>query len=312
MFQEGDSLSQAGWLLSGLKRFLPRLRFQLPTAQQYYQNWLRDHVPHRAVPMPWLVAKALASAAWANGHIDLSVLILLGFAFFLRSMEMITLRAENITVDERSHQIVLTLVETKTSKQFQQSLVLRHGGLVKIIAAARSRLPLDGPIWQYSPHLFRQSFSTLLNHFHLTSFNFSLYSLRRGGATHSYTQSRDLNAVAIQGRWKDLRTARIYLDAPEPLWFACPFLRPSPSPSNQLLFFGVNSGSCAKSITWGDWGWVLGCWLGLLLRQGHFRCLRTGLGVNWLLLGFSMPFGAPQSGAPYGCTVKKRLCWQVE
>jgi site-specific recombinase XerD len=54
LYQEGDSISQAGWLLSGLKRFIPKLRFRLPTSQQYYNNWLRDHVPMRAVPMPWL------------------------------------------------------------------------------------------------------------------------------------------------------------------------------------------------------------------------------------------------------------------
>ena len=38
LYQNGESLTQAGWLISGIKRFLPQLRFQLPTAQQYYQN----------------------------------------------------------------------------------------------------------------------------------------------------------------------------------------------------------------------------------------------------------------------------------
>ena len=31
----------ARWPLSGLKRFLPRLKFRLPTAQQYYNSWLQ-------------------------------------------------------------------------------------------------------------------------------------------------------------------------------------------------------------------------------------------------------------------------------
>ena len=41
---------------------------------------------------------------------------------------------------------------------------------------------------------------------------FSVYSLRRGGATHAYVSSRSLDLVVVQGRWKDQRTARIYLD----------------------------------------------------------------------------------------------------
>jgi len=136
LYQQGDSLTQAGWLLSGMKRFLPRLRFQLPTAQQYYQNWLRDHVPLRATPLPWLVVKAFAAVAWQSQHYDLALLLLLSYVFFLRTTEFLTLPIENIVVDSRSGQIVVTLEKTKTSKQFQPSLVLRHRGLVKVVATA--------------------------------------------------------------------------------------------------------------------------------------------------------------------------------
>lgn len=212
LYQQGDSLTQAGWLLSGMKRFLPRLRYQLPTAQQYYQNWLRDHVPLRATPMPWLVVKAFAAVAWQSHHYDLALLLLLSYVFFLRTTEFLTLPIENIVVDSRSNQIVVTLEKTKTSKQFQQSLVLRHRGLVNIVAKALTRLPRKGPIWRFPPRVFRESFTLLVNHFHLQEHAFSLYSLRRGGATHTYACSRDLHYVALQGRWRDLRTARIYLD----------------------------------------------------------------------------------------------------
>lgn len=99
MYQEGDSLTQAGWLLSGLKRFLPMLRHQLPTSQQYHTNWQRDHVPHRAIPMPWPVLRALVGSAISSGHIDIAVLLLIGFTFYLRSLEMIRLRREHLYFD---------------------------------------------------------------------------------------------------------------------------------------------------------------------------------------------------------------------
>eukprot|EP00435_Cladocopium_sp_Y103_P041751 s2830_g11.t1 len=212
LFQNGDSLTQAGWLLSGFKRFVPRLRFQLPTAQQYYQNWLRDHVPLRAVPMPWLVAKALAAAAWQNRHYDVAILILVGFSFFLRSTEFLTLPFQNLVVDPARSTVVVTLDRAKTSKQFQQSLVLRNRTLALIVAQGLSRLSRDGPIWRFSARAFRESFGILLRHFQLEPFSFSLYSLRRGGATHVYAANRDIHFVAMQGRWRDVRTARIYLD----------------------------------------------------------------------------------------------------
>eukprot|EP00438_Fugacium_kawagutii_P010374 Skav232004 [mRNA] locus=scaffold719:653901:654689:- [translate_table: standard] len=212
MYQEGDSLSQAGWLLSGLKRFVPYLKHQLPTSQQYYNNWLRDRVPQRAVPMPWSVLKALVGSAVTAGHWDLAVLLLLGFTFFLRSLEMIRLQRESVHFNVDSREVVVSLERTKTSKQFAQSIVLRRRGVARFLAAAWPKLPPAGAIWKFSPHLFRKCFVRLVDHANLTDCNFSLYSLRRGGATHVYTRTRDLHQVAIQGRWRDLSTARIYLD----------------------------------------------------------------------------------------------------
>ena len=226
LYQNGDSLTQAGWLISGLKRFLPQLRFQLPTAQQYYQNWLRDHVAQRATPMPWLVAKALATLAWRLQYYDMALLLLLGFCFFLRSTEFLTLPVENIVVDLPSSQVILTLEQTKTSKQFQQSLVLRHATLARIVAQGLQKVPPRGPLWRHSARVFRESFTLLLQNLQLESHQFSLYSLRRGGATHAYTIGRDLNYVAMQGRWRDLRTARIYLDDARATLVKLAFTRP--------------------------------------------------------------------------------------
>ena len=212
LYQNGDSLTQAGWLLSGMKRFVPSLRFKLPTSQQLYQNWVRDHVPQRAVPMPWSSLGAIASLAWQSNQRALSILLLLGFTFFVRSMEFITLQKEDLVLDSAQGHLVVTLRKTKTSRQFQQSLVLRHPGLLRIVVAALPHLPATGPLWRGSAASFRKCFTALLCYFDLEPYGFSLYSLRRGGAAHIYTRARDLNYVAMQGRWKAFRTARIYLD----------------------------------------------------------------------------------------------------
>ena len=212
LYQSGDSLTQAGWVLSGFKRFMPQLKHALPCAQQYYGNRVRDHIPTRALPLPWQVVQAMAACAWQAKHHDVALLLLLGFTFYLRTMEMLSLKVEDVIFSPRNHQVVITLAQTKTSRQFTQRVVLRHRGLVAICQEAFLFLPAQGPIWRHSAATFRRCFQSLLSHLHLGDYGFSAYSIRRGGATHFYVTTRDLNYVAIQGRWKDLRTARIYLD----------------------------------------------------------------------------------------------------
>ena len=78
LYQEGEAVSHAGWLLSGFKRFVPSLWRELVTAQRFYNTWVRDHIPLRAVPMPWSVAKTPAAASIDGGHYDMALLILPG------------------------------------------------------------------------------------------------------------------------------------------------------------------------------------------------------------------------------------------
>ena len=163
LYQEGEPISHAGWLLSGFKRFAPDLRKSLVTGQQFYVNWLRDHVPFRAVPMPWSVAKMLAACACQHQTPDLGLLLLLGFSFFLRTMEMVSLSSDDIHVDPLSSSVVITLQHTKTSRNSVQSLVLH-------------RLP-KGKIWRYTPSGFRKCFRELLSSVGALPCEFSVYSI---------------------------------------------------------------------------------------------------------------------------------------
>ena len=212
LYQEGESVSHAGWLLSGMKRFLPRVRRDLMTAQQFYNNWVRDHTPVRAVPFPWVVVRTMSGLALHEDHPDVALLLLLGFSFFLRSMEMLRLEMTDVVVDEFRGTTFVALHQTKTSGHYQQSLVFQNPQLAVLVSALKRKLPPEGVIWRYSVNTFRQCFHVLLEAVHVAPLNFSLYSLRRGGATYSYIQSHNLDKVARQGRWKDHRTAKIYLD----------------------------------------------------------------------------------------------------
>ena len=49
--------------------------------------------------------------------------------------------------------------------------------------------------------------------FGLSAFNFSAYSLRRGGASHAFATGVHFDELLLRGRWQSVKTARIYLDS---------------------------------------------------------------------------------------------------
>ena len=126
-------------------------------------------------------------------------------------MELINLRISDVHVDRRSDTVVLTLAKTKTARNHAQTVAMQHSGLAKLMLHLL-QLHTPGPIWRYPPRGFRMCFAAIISHCRASSCSFTVYSLRRGGATHAYVCSRSLDLVVVQGRWRDQRMAGVYLD----------------------------------------------------------------------------------------------------
>ena len=79
---------------------------------------------------------------------------------------------------------------------------------------------------------------------------FSLYSIRRGGATRCYTMSRDLHYVAGKVVGKTFELQESILTTPEPHWSS--FLLTLPLPFTYALWrpFGIFLNSYTKGIGW--------------------------------------------------------------
>ena len=212
LFQEGEPLSRAGWVLSGMKRLFPRCRKELQTSQQWFTNWTRSRVPQRATPIIWNMVQGLAGLCLEQQWYSLTLTLLLTFVFFLRVGEALNLTFDDLALDPTSKSVVLNLGYTKASKQFQQFLAHSDENFFVLISFLVSKLGFTGEVWPYSLSYFRTCFSGLCNFFDLASLHLVPYSLRRGGATHFYGTQKALDFVMIQGMWKDQRTARQYLD----------------------------------------------------------------------------------------------------
>ena len=79
MYQEGEPISYAGDLLSGVSRWLPGSKAKIPTARLWFKSWGREVVRMRALPIPVKIIKGLAGVALAMGRPDLAALLPLGF-----------------------------------------------------------------------------------------------------------------------------------------------------------------------------------------------------------------------------------------
>ena len=216
LYQEGEAITHGGWVLSALKRFYPRAKKELFTAQQYYTNWARQHVPDRATPITWKILQSFVGLAFHVQHFRLALLYLVGFVFFLRTNELLMLQREIFLIDPIDGTVVIRLPFSKTSRTAQHAIAHTDVVLAQVISFLLSRLDDDPWVWPpFSTTHFRSclsSFSSFSSFFGVSSLKLVPYSLRRGGATHFNSITSSLDFVVVRGRWKDTATARIYLD----------------------------------------------------------------------------------------------------
>jgi integrase len=210
MYQEGESITYGGYVLSALKRFIPRAKPQLLLSQSYFRNWKKDHVPVRASPLSWHVVRALASAAFCIKRFDLCLCLLLGFIFFLRTSEIMHLKVSDVKIFDTCT-IAINLGLTKTSKHNEQSLHHRDERLSDIVKFCLHELVDQVYVFDQPVGLFRENFTSLCNFCFLQDCNFSPYSLRRGGATWYFLATGSFDLVIQRGRWLDVPTARVYI-----------------------------------------------------------------------------------------------------
>ncbi|CAK0810274.1 unnamed protein product, partial [Prorocentrum cordatum] len=117
LWSEGEPQSFANDLVAGLRHFIPRLRRQLNGSWCLLGALARADLPARAPPLPTAVAIGLTGYAAAMYHLDVGVLWLVGFHCFLRSGEMLGLRAMGVTFADDLSNAVLNLGLAKTGKR---------------------------------------------------------------------------------------------------------------------------------------------------------------------------------------------------
>ena len=144
---------------------------------------------------------------------DVALAMLFGFLVYLRTSEMFEIQVSQLTFVGQD-KLVLQLPETKGTARSGaiESVTLVDSLLVPALYRHLAGKPRGHKLLQRSPIQFRALFRSLLNELQLNDLGLTPYSLRRGGATYAFQKLGRLDVVALQGRWRDTRTARIYIN----------------------------------------------------------------------------------------------------
>lgn len=207
MWLEGEPVGYAGHLISGMKRFYPPCKNALPTTAQYFANWQREHVPNRALPLPWFVCRGIVALAIADANWSFAFVTLLAFRRFLRTMEFLCLKFEDIQVLP-GHSLVITLENTKSSSTYDESLTVQDVHLTDLLEKAAKGCKKDDLIFPADASSYFNQLKDYLAVLEVKE-KYTPYSLRRGGATRHYLRTRSLDDTMLIGRWKHQKTSTL-------------------------------------------------------------------------------------------------------
>ena len=90
--------------------------------------------------------------------------------------------------------------------------MLQNPQLVAWAAALKDMEEPGEPLIVGGACMLRRRFKILLKDAGLQNMDLQLYSVRRGAATNMFRQVASFDAVADRGRWRNIRTCRIYVD----------------------------------------------------------------------------------------------------
>lgn len=210
IFADGLPKGYGSDALAALQHFLPEIAGKLRNSWRLLKAWNRLEPPLRVLPADPLVIAAMAGLCVQAGWPRPAALLLTAFDAFLRPGEMYRLTPNDITW--ASGRACLSVRDTKSGlrKGAEEMVFIESDLATRFLRVTTRKLSGKEPILDRSPQDMRQLFFNMLDYLQIPG-HISLYSLRRGGATHHFMSSQSMETTLLRGRWQSTSTARIYL-----------------------------------------------------------------------------------------------------
>ena len=169
----------------------------------------------RCTPITKQWLRAIAGCAISRGWYAVAFVLLVAYDCLLRTSEAATLCMSNFEFDKKMKCCLLILSASKgqTRTGVKESMSLLDPSLVRWAAALKELIPAGEPLIPGGSKTLRRKFRDLVRATGLQKLDLQVYSLRRGGATDMFRQCGSFDSVSDRGRWKQVRTCRIYVDA---------------------------------------------------------------------------------------------------
>eukprot|EP00435_Cladocopium_sp_Y103_P072274 s233_g39.t1 len=213
LWETGEPKTQANYTLAAIQHFRPQAKHHLPWSWKLVKVWNQVEMPNRATPMSPEIAIAFAGLAFKWKQPIFGWLVLVGYALFLRTGELLALGPSDVTLAQ-SRAVVFVRSSKGTKRSFlplERLEVTESTALQALRALLRLRRG-QSTFWPESRRSFLETWHSLVAGLKLPPGFYKPYSLRRGGATSCYKNGATLDELVTKGRWQHLHTARVYLD----------------------------------------------------------------------------------------------------
>ena len=214
LWEDGETRGLAGDTLSALQHFLPALKGHLKMGWRFLTTWQTHEMPARTPPFLKDWVESMAGFALADGHLEFSACLLWGFDCYPRPGEVTGRLVADFSLHAATSSYVVQLGWTKGGqrKGAKESVAGDDPLAFLLLAAALQNKKPFTPLLAGGNAQYRALFKHYVAKLGLDVGVWQPYGLRRGGATHDFSERGSLDELCVKGRWSNQRTARIYLN----------------------------------------------------------------------------------------------------
>lgn len=210
LWEDGDSKTHLANTLCGLGFLVPSLGGgRLLGAWDMHRAWKKREPETRARPLTLKACQAIAGWMAQRGFPDVAVLMVMAWDTMLRTCELCELLAGDCSVVGGA--VLLCLRGTKVGQRtgVNQEVAITDSWLIpRLLPVIRARAGMR--LLRLSRFQLRRFFAEAVAACHLGR-GYTLYSLRRGGATGLFLRHSSYDVVMDRGRWASLRAMRLYI-----------------------------------------------------------------------------------------------------
>eukprot|EP00438_Fugacium_kawagutii_P024164 Skav223373 [mRNA] locus=scaffold1536:207881:208807:+ [translate_table: standard] len=210
----GKGITEVSDALSGIHHFCPSYRGHLLESWRLFGIWRRIERPRQAPPLPLSFLYGMLGKALDEDQLALAASLAAAFWGMLRTGELFNLHVHHILLGDATIVFQLGFTKTGLRRAIDENVVIEDPLALQLISTwvsvRRATGNSQSSFWPHFPQKFRDEFRRLVKFFQLPT-NLRPYSLRRGGATHEFRSTGQMERTLLKGRWGTSAAARHYV-----------------------------------------------------------------------------------------------------